>query len=67
MESNFDYYFIIKELAEEFEKQLNDSEENTEKYITFTLPIKQKLQELIKMEKELQKYIQKVFCNCFFE
>ena len=66
MESNFDYYFIIKELAEEFEKQLNDSEENTEKYITFTLPIKQKLQELIKTEKELQKIYTKSILQLFF-
>ena len=66
MESNFDYYFIIKELAEEFEKQLNDSEENTEKYITFTLPIKQKLQEFIKMEKELQKIYTKSILQLFF-
>ena len=66
MESNFGYYFIIKELAEEFEKQLNDSEENTEKYITFTLPIKQKLQEFIKMEKELQKIYTKSILQLFF-
>ena len=29
-------------------------EENTEKYITFSVPIKKKLQELIKKEKKLQ-------------
>ena len=66
MESNFDYYFIIKELAEEFEKQLNVSGENTEKYITFTVPIKQKLQELIKMEKELQRIYTKSILQLFF-
>ena len=36
--SNYDYHFIIKELAEEFKKQLNCLGENTEKYITFTVP-----------------------------
>ena len=32
-ESNYDYYFIIKELAEEFKKQFTCLGENTEKYI----------------------------------
>ena len=36
-ESNYDYHFIIKELAEEFEKQVTSLGENTEKYITFTV------------------------------
>ena len=33
--SNYDYHFIIKELAEEFKKQFTCLEESTEKYITF--------------------------------
>ena len=33
-ESNYDYHFIIKELAEEFKKQFTCVGENTEKYIT---------------------------------
>ena len=33
--SNYDYHFIIKELAKEFEKQFTCLGENTEKYITF--------------------------------
>ena len=53
-ESNYGYHFIMKELAEEFKKQFTCLGENTEKYITFTVPIEKKLQELIKMEK-LQK------------
>ena len=32
--SNYDYHFIIKELAEEFKKQFNCFGENTDKYIT---------------------------------
>ena len=38
-ESNYDYHFIIKELAKEFRKQLTCLGENTEKYITFTVSI----------------------------
>ena len=53
--SNCDYHFITKDLAEEFKKQFTCLRENTQKYITFTVPIEKKLQELIKMEKKLQK------------
>ena len=61
--SNYDYYyFTIKELAEEFKKQFTGLGENTEKYITFTVPKKKKLQELIKMEKKLQN-IYLTHCN----
>ena len=38
--SNYDYHFIIKELAEEFKGQFECLGENTEKYITFSVPIK---------------------------
>ena len=41
--SNCDYHFIIKELAEEFEKQFTCLGENTEKYITFTVPIEKEV------------------------
>ena len=37
--SNYDYYFIKKELAEEFKGQFTCSGKNTEKYITFSVPI----------------------------
>ena len=37
--SNYDFHFIIKELAEEFKKQLTSLGENTTKYIAFTVPI----------------------------
>ena len=40
---NYDYHFIIKELAEEFEKQFTCLTENTEKYITFTVPIEKEV------------------------
>ena len=38
--SKYDYYFIIKELAEEFKGQFECLGENTEKYITSSVPIK---------------------------
>ena len=37
--STYDYHFIIKELAEEFKGQFECLGENTEKYITFSVPI----------------------------
>ena len=41
--STYDYHFIIKELAEEFERQFECLGENTEKYITFSVTIKKGL------------------------
>ena len=38
--SKYDYHFIIKELAEEFKGQFECLGENTEKFITFSVPIK---------------------------
>ena len=35
-----DYHFIIKQLVEELKRQFKCSGENTEKYITFSVPIK---------------------------
>ena len=37
--TNYDYCFIIKELAEEYEKKITCLEENTEKQVTYTVPI----------------------------
>ena len=39
--SNYDYHFIMKELAQEFKKQFTCLGENTEKYITFTVTIEE--------------------------
>ena len=47
--STYDYHFIIKELAEEFEGQFEYLGENTEKQITFSLPIKK---QTIKIDKD---------------
>ena len=42
--SIYDYHFIIKELAKEFEGNFECLGENTEKYITFSVPIKKKIE-----------------------
>ena len=38
--STYGYHFIIKELAEEFQWEFESLGENTEKYITFSVPMK---------------------------
>ena len=38
--SKYDYHFIIKQLAREFKGNFECLGENTEKYITFSVPIK---------------------------
>ena len=42
--STYDYHFIIKELANEFEGNFECLEENTEKYITFSVPINKRIE-----------------------
>ena len=42
--STYDYHFIIKELVKEFEGNFDCLGENTEKYITFSLPLKKKIE-----------------------
>ena len=39
----YDYHFIIKNLAEEFEGEFECLDENTEKYITFSVKIKKEI------------------------
>ena len=50
--STFDYHFIIKELVKEFEGSFECLGENTDKYITFPVPIKEEIRnkdKIIKM------------------
>ena len=54
--SNYDYHFIIKELAEKFVKQFTCLVENNEKYITFTVPIEK---EVTRIDKNGEKIIKK--------
>ena len=42
--STYDYHFIIKELVNEFEGNFECLGENTEKYITFSVPIKKRIE-----------------------
>ena len=42
--SIYDYHFIIKELVKEFEGDFECLSKNTEKYITFSVPIKKKIE-----------------------
>ena len=41
--SNYNYYFIIKELAKEVEGQFECLGENAEKYKTFSVPIEKEV------------------------
>ena len=41
--SNYNYHFLVRILRKIFEKQFTCSGENTEKYITFTVPIEQEV------------------------
>ena len=42
--STYDYHFIIKELVKEFEGNFECLGDNTEKYITFSVPLKKKIE-----------------------
>ena len=56
--SIYDYHFIIKELAEEFEGEFECLGENTEKCITFSVPIKK---EITKIDKDGNDKIMKIY------
>ena len=55
--SIYDYHFVIKELAEEFEGEFKCLGENTEKYITFSVPIRK---EITKKDKDGNDKITKI-------
>ena len=42
--STYDYHFIIKELVKQFDGNFECLGENTEKYITFSVPVKKKIE-----------------------
>ena len=48
---------MIKEFAQEFKKQFTCLGENTEKYITFIVPIENKVARIDKKGEEITKYI----------
>ena len=55
--SNCDYHFFIEELAKEFKNQFTCLGENTEKCITFTIPIEKEVARIDKNGKEIIKNI----------
>ena len=55
--SSYDYHFIIKELAKEFEGEINCSGENTEKYKSFSVPVIKEVKRISKNGKEITKTI----------
>ena len=55
--SNYNYHFIIKELAEEFKKQFPCLEENTEKCMIFKVPIEKEVLRIDKNGEEITKNI----------
>ena len=54
---NYNYHFIIKELAKEFEREFNCLEENTEKFKTISVPITKKIKRIGKNGEEIAKAI----------
>ena len=61
--STYNYHFIIKELAEEFEGEFECLDENAEKYLTFSVPIKK---ETTKKDKNGNDKIIKISCKIKF-
>ena len=61
--STYDYHFIIKELAEEFEGEFECLGENTEKYITFSVPNKK---EITKKDNDDNNKTTKISCKIKF-
>ena len=49
--STYDYHFMIKMLAEKFEREFECSGKKTEKYITFSVPIKKEIRKKDKIIK----------------
>ena len=56
----YDYNFVIKELVGEFEGEFECLGENTEKYITFSVPMKK---EITKIDKYGNDKIMKISCK----
>ena len=54
---NYDYHFIIKELAEEFKKLFTCLGKSTEKYITFTFSVEKEVTRIYKNGEEITKNI----------
>ena len=55
--SNYDYYFIKKQLAEKFEREFNCLAENTEKYKTFSVSKEKEVKRIGKNKVDVTKTI----------
>ena len=55
--SAYDYHFIIKDLAEESEKQFTCLGQNTEKHIPFSVPVEKEVTIIKKMDNEFKETI----------
>ena len=53
----YDYHFIVKELADEFEGQFTYLGGNTKKYINFSVPIEKEVKRIVKNREEITKTI----------
>ena len=53
--SNYEYHFIIKELAEEIERRFTCLRENTEKYLIFSVTVEKKVTRTVKKDNKWQK------------
>ena len=60
---NYDYNFIIKDLAKEFEQKFNGLGENIEKYITFSITIEK---EVIRIDKSGEGITKAIFFKLQF-
>ena len=61
--SNYEYHFVIKELVEQSKKHFTCLEENTEKYITLSVPIEKKV---TRVDKNGGKIIKNIPCGLQF-
>ena len=55
--SNYGYHFIIKEIPKEFKKQFTCLGENTEKCITFAIPIEKEFTRIDRNREKFTKHI----------
>ena len=66
--STYDYHFIIKELIKEFDGNFECLGENTEKYITFSAPIKKKIENKdIEITYKIKLIDSYRFCQCLYQ
>ena len=65
--STYDSHFIIKELVKEFGRNFECLGENTEKYITFSVPIKKKIQNKDTEKTYKIKFFDIDLCQCLYQ